>query len=220
VAILLESSGTTGASKAAKLAHYDLSTYLLYYNYLDVNRSDDEIILAASPIAHLSGMTSHFFSLTHGTILVTLRENTLENNMNAIEKYKITRAVLSPSMMTQMIKSKNPPNLQSLKLVVFGGSRIPKGIGEEFVKKFDIKYLYNGYTMTEITMLATLGANDIGNYHAIGKVWYGMQIKVVDIETEALLGENENGEIRVKGPLSFKGYYKKEKLSKELIDSD
>ncbi|RWS10995.1 acyl-CoA synthetase-like protein, partial [Leptotrombidium deliense] len=123
-------------------------------------------------------------------------------------------------MMTQMLKSDPPPNLQSLKTVFVGGSRLPKDVGEEFVTKFGIKELRNAYTMTEITMLTTLGENEMGNFHALGKVCAGMQIKIVDTETEAILGENENGEIRVKGPFSFKGYYKKEELSKELIDSD
>ncbi|RWS18555.1 Luciferin 4-monooxygenase-like protein, partial [Leptotrombidium deliense] len=122
--------------------------------------------------------------------------------------------------MTQMIKADPPPNLKSLKTVFVGGARLPKDVGEEFANKFDVKDLHNVYSMTEITMLATMGETETGNYHAIGKVWYGMQIKIVDIETEALLGENENGEIRVKGPFSFKGYYKKEQLSKDLIDSD
>ncbi|RWS23518.1 4-coumarate--CoA ligase 1-like protein [Leptotrombidium deliense] len=220
IALILESSGTTGATKGAKLAYYDLATLFSSSSPLDKNRGNDEILLAASPVAHLSGMTSHFYSLTHGTTLVTLRQNTLENNVNAIEKYRITRAVLSPSMMTQMLKLDPPANLKSLKSVFIGGARLPKGIGEEFVKKFDIKDFHNAYTMTEITILATLGENVMGNYHAIGKVCPGMQIKIVDIETGKILGENENGEIRVKGPLSFKGYYKKEKLSEELIDSD
>ncbi|RWS20795.1 4-coumarate--CoA ligase 1-like protein, partial [Leptotrombidium deliense] len=220
IALILESSGTTGASKAAKLGHYDLSTFAMCLNYLDLNRSDGEIILAASPVAHHSGMTVHFFSLSHGTTIVTLRQNTFENTVNAIEKYKITRILLSPSMMTQLIKSDHPPNLQSVKSVFVGGSRVPKGIGEEFVKKYDIKELHTIYTMTEIIMISTIGENEMGNYHAIGKISPGMQIKIVDTETEAILGENENGEIRVKGPFIFKGYYKKEQLSKELIDSD
>ncbi|RWS19903.1 4-coumarate--CoA ligase 1-like protein, partial [Leptotrombidium deliense] len=187
IALILESSGTTGAVKGAQLAHYDLATLFVSSNPLDINRSDGEILLAASPIAHLTGMTNHFFSLTHGTILVTLRENTLENNMKAIEKYKITRAVLSPSTMTQMIKADPPPNLQSLKAVFVAGARLPKDVGDEFVKRFGIKYLYNAYSMTEATMLSTLGVNEIGKFHALGKIWNGMQIKVVDVETESIL---------------------------------
>ncbi|RWS19770.1 4-coumarate--CoA ligase 1-like protein, partial [Leptotrombidium deliense] len=220
IAAILESSGTTGATKGAKLAHYDLATLFSSSSPLDENRGDDEILLAASPVAHLSGLTIHFYSLTHGTKLVTLRQNTLENNVNAIEKYKITRGILSPSMMTQMLKSDPLPNLHSLKAVFVAGSRLPNDVAEEFVTKFGIKILRNAYTMKEITMLATLGENKMGNFHAIGIICAGMQIKIVDIQTQAILGENENGEIRVKGPFSFKGYYKKEELSKQLIDSD
>ncbi|RWS18394.1 4-coumarate--CoA ligase-like 9, partial [Leptotrombidium deliense] len=144
VTAILQSRGTTGATKSAKLANFDLATPFSSSRPVDENIGNDEILLAASPISHLSGLTIHFYSLKHRTKLVTLPQNTLENNVNAIEKYKITRGLFSPSMMSQMSKCDPTHGYQSLKTVFVCGCRLANDVGEEFVTKFLNKNcLYN-----------------------------------------------------------------------------
>ncbi|RWS20235.1 hypothetical protein B4U80_03723, partial [Leptotrombidium deliense] len=221
IVVILESSGTTGAQKGAMMGHYDIATLILSSNNpLMKNSNGDEILMGCSPLAHYSGVLTHLTSLLFGATVVTLRNSTVETVMDAIERYQVTRTILASTTMNLILKSVKNVNCNSLRKVFVGGMRVPKGVGEEFLNKFNVKELHNVYTMTEITMMTTLGENELNNYHAIGKVCDGMQIKVVNPETEKLLGENELGEIRVKGPFAFKGYYKKEKLSRELIDDD
>lgn len=55
---------------------------------------------------------------------------------------------------------------------------------------------------------------------SVGFVAPNVRIKIVDIETEKILGTNQTGELRVKLPYVMNGYYKNPEATKRAFDSD
>ncbi|RWS20850.1 hypothetical protein B4U80_04469, partial [Leptotrombidium deliense] len=217
-AVILESSGTTGAMKGTKLGHYDLATLYDSRNTSTLYKKAD-VFSGHSHMAHLSGLGAHLRSITFGIKIVSIRQSNVEKLVDAIRKYRITRLIITPSTMNLMNKLENVDNLNSLKHVFVGGSRVTQTVINNFLKKFNVEEFRNVYTMTEVTILSTLSDNKI-NCEAIGKVCPGIQMKVINPATGRLLGENESGELCIKGPIKFKGYHKNEKATKELIDEE
>jgi long-chain acyl-CoA synthetase len=63
-----------------------------------------------------------------------------------------------------------------------------------------------GYGMTETSTAATLNRIDDFKFGSVGKPFHGVEIKIAD-----------DGEVLVKGPNIFRGYYKNEEATRETI---
>ncbi|RWS02550.1 4-coumarate--CoA ligase 1-like protein, partial [Dinothrombium tinctorium] len=104
--------------------------------------------------------------------------------------------------------------------VLTAGSRLPAEVAREFINKYKISQLVNCYGITEAGGSISFNTDVARNYNSVGKVIAGVQVKVVNPQTGALLGENEEGELWVKTYNAFKGYYNNSELVSSIIDSD
>ena len=80
--------------------------------------------------------------------------------------------------------------------------------------------LYVGYGMTEtscVTHFCPIVNNIIGS---IGEPISRTRVKVVDVNTGAILGTGQEGEMCISGPQIMKGYYKNPKATEETVDSE
>ncbi|RWS06529.1 hypothetical protein B4U79_13600, partial [Dinothrombium tinctorium] len=226
IAVILESSGTTGAAKGCMMGHYDLATAIQSRSLYNERALVEDVIRSGhSPFAHLSGTITYLFSIYNGMKVVALRKAPIEKLVDAIDRFKITDAIFTPSTLNLFNKFEGKIDLSSLKFIVVGGSRVSNKILKTFVEKFRVEDIRNGYTMTEITCVGLISQNlretELkGDFAPIGKVGAGMQIKVIDVNNGRLLGENEQGELYIKGPIIFKGYHKNEKATKEFVDDE
>lgn len=109
-------------------------------------------------------------------------------------------------------------NLSSLKIIFVGGSKVSAANVAAVQKRLpNIEYVFTGYGMTEATLgLACQWAshNKPGSLGAIRTEVYG---KIVDPETNKILGPNEIGELVFKGPMIMKGYWNNEEATKHTI---
>ena len=93
---------------------------------------------------------------------------------------------------------------QNLKLAVSGAAPI----NPEILRFFDAAgvLILEGWGMTETSTAATIATPEDFKFGTIGKPFPGCEVKIAD-----------DGEILVKGPNVFQGYYKNEKATKETI---
>lgn len=91
----------------------------------------------------------------------------------------------------------------ALKLIISGGAHQNEQIAEEF-GAYGIEVL-QGYGITECSPLVSVNRKGQNKLGSVGRMLAGTQMKI------------EDGELLVKGPSVFEGYYKNRKLTEECL---
>ncbi|XP_076287406.1 luciferin 4-monooxygenase-like isoform X2 [Lasioglossum baleicum] len=217
-ALILFSSGTTGLPKGVELSHKVVLMWTDSTFGLDLSH---ERALWFSPISWISGAV---FSLK---VLVSDGKKIIGSNFEPqiacelIEKYKITWAILSPSMANRMIRYKDLGNydISSLTTLYIGGAILTSESQEMLKKHLPHTVVAQGYGMTE---LGGVGAcqkpsDTIGS---CGTVFTNTEIKIIDLQSGEALGPNQQGELCIKSESIMNGYHKNPTATKEAIDED
>jgi long-chain acyl-CoA synthetase len=100
-----------------------------------------------------------------------------------------------------------------LNVIAFGGAPLD-GEVEEFLMKGRFPYVF-GYGLTEAAGLACGAPNEKTRAHACGYPIRYLQVKIADPDPATGVGE-----IMIKSPTVMAGYYKNEKLTREVLSKD
>lgn len=111
-------------------------------------------------------------------------------------------------------------NIKSLQVVVCGAAPVSNEIIKSVTEQTNIKQIFNGYGMTELTLAAIV--QDVQNKKpsSTGILTPGFWGKVIDPETGKILGPNKPGEICFTGSSVMYGYINNEAATKATIDKD
>ncbi|MCF2528407.1 class I adenylate-forming enzyme family protein [Yinghuangia soli] len=109
--------------------------------------------------------------------------------------------------------------IPTLRIVSGGGAPKPPELFREVVDEMQA-VLCHGYGMTESPMIAQGGPNDSEDQltYSEGKPVYGIEVRIVRADG-SLAGPDEEGEVRLRGPMVFKGYTDPA-LTKDAFDED
>ncbi|CAJ0602991.1 unnamed protein product [Cylicocyclus nassatus] len=77
-----------------------------------------------------------------------------------------------------------------------------------------------GYGQTECVAAATVSMEGDANAGHVGMVVPAARIKLVDAPELGYFAKDDAGEVCIKGPIVFRGYYKNEEITKEVLDED
>ncbi len=102
--------------------------------------------------------------------------------------------------------------LKDIRICICGGGPLPPATFRK-LNEFGIDFV-QGYGLTETSPILTL--NPIFDYdeNSVGKPLAHTEISFSDVDSQG------NGEILIKGPMVFKGYYKNEEATDAVIDKD
>ncbi|KAK6010921.1 hypothetical protein OSTOST_24008, partial [Ostertagia ostertagi] len=110
-------------------------------------------------------------------------------------------------------------DLSSISLIICGAAPAGKDICEELSRKYPkMKYIQQGYGMTECTMASHLP--DLKNsvpFGSVGKVASNLRMKIVDPSTGKEMPTGMSGEICIKGPTVMLGYLGRPDATKSTI---
>ncbi|KAF3654315.1 4-coumarate--CoA ligase-like 3 [Capsicum annuum] len=229
-AVILYSSGTTGASKGVVLTHGNLIAMVelfvrfesSQYEYL----STENVYLAIAPMFHVYGLSLFAMGLLSlGTTIVVMRKFDANEMVKAIETYGVTHFPAVPPLLialTRKAKDGASSKLKSLKQVSCGAAPITTKTIEDFVHTLPNVDFIQGYGMTESTAVGTRGYNTekLHNYSSVGLLAPNMQAKVVDWITGSPLPPNSMGELWLCGPGVMKGYLNNLECTKSTIDDN
>ncbi|WP_019419888.1 class I adenylate-forming enzyme family protein [Paenibacillus sp. OSY-SE] len=206
-AFFMFTSGTTGNPKACELIHRVFSeSFKEVFSYPTSN--SNERFLAVHHLYHLSSVFNMIYSIISGTTIVFLTESDPAKIWDMIEKEKITRMFAFPYMYTYMLQEfKNSRRkTASLKIASVGGTKVPS-------------MLIMQYHELGITMSAGYGCTEglgisyyspemgIEKAESVGMPMPNVECKIVHPEKGEELPVGEIGEIVVKSPYVFKGYW-------------
>ncbi|KAF0899811.1 hypothetical protein E2562_024845 [Oryza meyeriana var. granulata] len=232
VVALPYSSGTTGLPKGVMLTHRSLSTSVAQQvdgDNPNIGLHSGDVILCALPMFHIYSLnTIMMCGLRVGAAIVVMRRFDLAAMMDLVERHRITIAPLVPPIVVSVAKSEEAAaarDLSSVRMVLSGAAPMGKDIEDAFMAKLPGAVLGQGYGMTEagpvLSMCLAFAKEPFKvKSGACGTVVRNAELKIIDPDTGKSLGQNQPGEILIRGQQLMKGYLNNPEATKNTIDAD
>lgn len=226
-AMILYTSGTTGAPKGVVTTHANIEAQITALTHAWKWSSDDHIINVL-PMHHVhgiinvlscalwSGATCEFAKFDAESILDKLANGPADLFM-AVPTiyYKLISAFESLNHDEQNIISKG---LNKMRLMVSGSAALPVSVLEKW-RKISGHTLLERYGMTEMGMAISNPYRGERRPGHIGRSLEGVQVKLLDEQYNEVT-PGEQGEIVVKGPNVFKEYWNKPDATQTTFTDD
>jgi acyl-CoA synthetase (AMP-forming)/AMP-acid ligase II len=232
--ILMYTAGTTGFPKGVMLSHTSFTGYVLE-NVTPPDPDTEEKNILTVPLYHVAGIQAMMAAIYGARTLVMERQFDPEEWMTLVEREKVNRAMMVPTMLKQLLDHPNfkKHNLKSLKVITYGAAPMPLPVIRKALEEFPGVSFINAFGQTETaSTITSLGPEDhfitgtpeqrekkLKRLASIGKPMADVQMKVVNDDGNTL-GVGEVGEILAKGPRAMSGYWKDEEKTKKTIDKD
>ncbi|WP_117594347.1 class I adenylate-forming enzyme family protein [Haloprofundus halophilus] len=212
VAMQPYTSGTTGEPKGVLLTHRNLRAQSFIAFERSALRADEERFLSVLPLAHIAGFVNRTWQPLIRGATVYLRDPSEwdpEAAMETIERERITKFGAVTAMYVDLVNHERfgEYDLSSLEEVMEGGDRMPSAVQERFEATAGVE-LFEAYGLTE-----TGGGTHVGfgstfgpRLGSIGQPLRATDCRVVDDEGREV-PPGETGELLVRGPHVFEGYY-------------
>ena len=219
IAAILYTSGTTGRSKGAMLSHDNLaSNALTLKDYWQFSESD--VLLHALPIYHTHGLFVAINTvLVSGASMIFLPKFDPEQILSLMPGATCLMGV--PTFYTRLLQNAGLTKEATahMRLFVSGSAPLLAETHREWQARTGHAILER-YGMTETNM------NTSNPYHGeriagtVGFPLPGVEVRVSDPETGALLSPDTIGMLEVKGPNVFKGYWRMPEKTASEFRSD
>ncbi len=206
VSVILFTSGSEKEPRAVQLTHKNILHNVDAIPTLVVLDQDD-VFMCILPMFHVFGLTIVFWlPALIGASMVTY-PNPLEYKTvsELCREYKATFMAATPAFFYGYLQKSQPGDFSSMRFAIAGADKLPDKVNDGFLKKHGIP-IFEGYGTTETSPVISSnypGAHKMGS---IGKPLPGVQIRIVDINTDKILGPNQQGKILVKGDMVMAGY--------------
>jgi malonyl-CoA/methylmalonyl-CoA synthetase len=215
-AMLMFTSGTTGAPKGVVLSHGNILSSAEAMRIAWQWVSSDRLILAL-PLFHMHGLGVG----VHGTLLagasaVVANPFDVDTVLNAVAEHKATLLFGVPTMWVRFAASPRVGELAALRLCVSGSAPLASETWEELATKGGQRILER-YGMTETVM-------NISNPHdgdrrpgSVGLALPGVEVRLLSSSDAA---PDEPGEIVLRGPNVLRSYWERPDATAEAFTED
>ena len=216
-AVLLYTSGTTGAPKGAELTHFNMFFNAYYSGNYITHTKPGEVALTTLPLFHSFGQTCLMNAcvLTGGTMTMLPRFET-KKAMEIIQRDKVTLIALVPTMYAFFLNQEGDFDLSSIRVAVSGGAALPEEVHRAFNERFGITIL-EGYGLSETSPVASFTREgEEVRVGSIGKPIWGVEM-AIRREDGSWAEIEEPGEVVIRGHNIMKGYYRKPEATEAAI---
>ena len=222
LAALQYTSGTTGVPKGVMLTHYNLRSNALQGKaWMHGAQEGKEVIYGVLPMFHAFGLTLYLtFSVLTGSRLVLFPKFDVDLVMAAAKKSKPTVFCAVPPIYekTALESKKRGIDLSTIRYAISGAMTLPAATVQLW-EEVSGGLLVEGYGLTESSPVA------LGNPFApsrrngtIGVPFPSTEMRVVDPEApENDVEPGTAGELLIRGPQVFAGYWNNPEGSAEVL---
>jgi len=222
-AVLLFTSGTAGAPKAAVLTHANLAANIaqvLDHPGLRILR--DDVMLGSLPFHHVFGLNVVLgVSLAAGATIALDSRFDAGEAAEIVGRHDVTVLAGVPTMYSQWLAlDLAPETFGSVRLAVSGAAPLPPAVGAAFHERFGV-VVHQGYGLTEAAPIVTTTAlaGSEPRPGSIGPPLPGIEVRIVDGDGADVL-EGDPGELWVRGPNVFPGYWHDDEASARVLTPD
>ena len=223
LAVLLFTAGTGGAPKAAMLTHGNLLA-----NLEQMQRhpgrlvTGEDVYLGVNPLFHIFGLNVVLgLSLLAGGSVVLVRRFDPVATLDLIGRHKVTLLAGAPTMYAAWaaVPEGTGGTMASVRLLFSGAAPLPEEVAVAFERRFGLP-LRQGYGLTEAAPVVTTAVlEEEARPTSIGVPLPGVEVRLVDEDGEDALA-GDAGEIWVRGPNVFHGYWRDEEATKTALTPD
>jgi long-chain acyl-CoA synthetase len=226
VLLLQYTGGTTGPPKGAILTHRNLISLLqiVEHWFEPGTNPGNSVYISGFPFFHLAGLEFCLQTVFLGATQILVPDPRDTNYMvSKIKEYedKISLFYNVPTLYLLLLKNRRfkKLNLSDVQGYISGAAPFPTESIKEFEAVTGEGKVIEAYGMTEnspgVTMNPYLGTKKIGT---VGIPLPNTEVKLVDVSDrsrEVSLGEP--GEIVIRGPQTFKGYWNKQRETENAL---
>ncbi|HLO30157.1 MAG TPA: AMP-binding protein, partial [Anaerolineales bacterium] len=208
-AVIIYTSGTTGRPKGAEITHGNLASNLDALHTVWGWQPDD-VLLHVLPIFHVHGLFVALHGALHaGATTLLMREFDARKVLATLVEKHCTVFMAVPTIHQRLLDVPNAGSfdLSHLRLITSGSDRLPDEVFTGFQRIFGYTLLER-YGMTETGMNCSNPLNGGRRVGSVGLPLPGVEVRVVNPETDQALPDGEIGEVQLRGPNVFKGYWK------------
>jgi len=200
--VIIHTAAVAGRPRGALLSHGNVLCANMHLNYC-FNLSTRDVHLNLLPLFHVGGLFMATNSFHAGVVNINMRKFDAQKAVELIEEERVSLLFDFPPILSSILKASKETKreIHTLKSVI--GLGTPEDIKE--YQKITGGTFYCMYGQTETSCLATLGRYNARPGSA-GKTISMAEIKLVD-ENDQPVPTGQVGEITMKGPMIFKGYW-------------
>jgi len=210
-------TGTTGDPKGVVYSHRSMYLHSMA-QWGGFSLSEHDRLLVIVPMFHVNAWGFPYTAWMLGAdLLMPGRFLQAELLCGFIKRERPTVAFGVPTVWSDVLRyvDANDSDLSSLRLVVCGGSAVPRSLMEQFQERHGVRVI-QAWGMTETSPVAAIAfpprgvaADDEMNWRTrTGRVVGGVEVRTVDDDGAALPADGKSvGEIEVRGPWITGSYY-------------
>lgn len=218
-AVILYTSGTTGAPKGAELTHFNMFFNAYYAAREIIHAGPDDVALVTLPLFHSFGQTCLMnASILSGATMTMLPRFETEKAMQVISRDKVTMIALVPTMYFFILGSEKwaEYDFSSVRVAVSGGAALPEEVHRRFHERYGIT-LQEGYGLSETSPVASFTVlGEEVRVGSIGKPIWGVEMRIMR-DDGVFAEQGEVGEIVIRGHNVMKGYLNSPKATASAI---
>jgi fatty-acyl-CoA synthase len=218
---LMYTSGTTGRPKGVMITYANLA-WKNYAHIAELGLTAADRGLACGPLYHVGALdltTTSLIAVGASTVIHPTFD--AERVVDEIERSRITVVWMAPSMVRAVldVPRVEERDLSSVRLIIGGGEKMPIPFIERLQRAFPSAWFADAYGLTE-TVSGDTFLDAASTRSKVGSVGRPCQYLELDIRDEngTPLPPGERGEVVLRGPKIFKGYWRDPDATRTAFD--
>ncbi|HEV7826415.1 MAG TPA: AMP-binding protein [Mycobacteriales bacterium] len=219
LAVLMYTSGTSSRPKGAMLSHRAMLANLDQCGRIEPPvLAGDDVVLLVLPLFHIYGLAPGLGMVARaGCTGVLVERFDPVDTLALMQRHGITNVIGAPPMyMAWSLLPQFAEAFAGVRLAVSGAAPLDPEAQQRLLDATG-HHVFEGYGLTETApVLTSTLASEVAKPGSIGRPIPGVELELVDSSGEAfgtdddeeiVLGDDEPGEIAVRGPNLFSGYW-------------
>ncbi len=209
LAVLMYTSGTSGAPKGAMLSHRALLANLDQVSRIEpAVLGRDDVLLLVLPLFHVYGLNPGLGMLAyHAATGVLVERFNPHDTLALLHRHGVTSVLGAPPMwIAWSMQPDLAERFSSVRLALSGSAPLPADALRRVAELTGLQ-VFEGYGLTETApVLTSTLMSDIPKPDSIGRPIPGVEVKLVDEQGDEV-DEDDHGELVVRGGNLFSGYW-------------
>ena len=221
IAFMMLTSGVSGDPKVAMLSHGSLAAAQATISTgANSGLTGDDIVFGALPVAHIFGLNPMLLtSLRVGATVILVRRFDIAESLELVRRHRITVLAGAPPMWRAWSLTDVPEGtFSSVRVALSGAAALPATVCRDMADRHGVS-VEEGYGMTETGAVLTTNRGIEVKLGSVGQVVPGVEMVLVDADGQ-VVEPGDSGEIVVRGPNIFSGYYDDPTTTGQVLTED
>lgn len=220
VALILFTSGTTGTPKGVGLTHKNLRANLQALLVETWEMTEHDRLLHALPPHHLHGLGLGIYgSLYVGNAVVFLERFDPATVLRAFDSHRISMFMGVPTMYHRLLDVDAQVSLASMRVFTCGSAPLSPETFRRFRERFGFP-IVERYGLTETAINTSTPLRGPWKPGSVGPALPGVEVGIFDPRTYQRLATDATGEVWVRGPNVFHGYWNNPEATTATFQQD